>query len=185
MLRDQVIKNRSYRRFHEDERIGRDALLELVDMARNTPSGANRQPIKYKLITDKAECEAVFPFIGWAGYLKDWPGPEPGERPSAYIVMATDASANAAVDEGIAGQTILLGAVEKGFGGCFLGNINKEKIAETISLPEGMKIDYLIALGKPKETVILEDIVNDDIKYYRDPDGVHHVPKRRLEDILL
>ena len=99
--------------------------------------------------------------------------------------MATEKDANAAIDEGIAGQTILLGAVEKGLGGCFLGNIKREEIARIIALPENMKIDYLIAIGKPKETVVLEDVKEDDIKYYRDEEGVHHVPKRTMEDILL
>ena len=184
-LYDLVINNRSYRRFYEDVKIDREILIELIDMARNTPSAANNQPIRYKIINDKEECARIFPYIGWAGYLKDWPGPVEGERPSAYIVMATAAEANATIDEGIAGQTILLGAVDKGFGGCFLGNIQKEKIAEIISLPGNMKADYLIALGKPKETVVLEDIKDNDVKYYRDGNGVHHVPKRTLEEVLL
>ncbi|MCR5324501.1 MAG: nitroreductase family protein [Lachnospiraceae bacterium] len=185
MLHDLVLKNRSYRRFYEDVAIDRETLIELVDMARNTPSAANKQPIRYKIVNDKAGCDKIFPNIGWAGYLKDWPGPEEGERPAAYIIMAVSADANATIDEGIAGQTILLGAVEKGLGGCFLGNIKKDRIAECISLPANMKIDYVIALGKPKETVVLEDIKDDDIKYYRDEEGVHHVPKRTLEQVLL
>ena len=184
-LRDYVLRNRSYRRFYQDIEISRDILLELVDMARNTPSAANNQPIRYKIINDREGCAQLFPYIGWAGYLKEWPGPEEGERPSAYIVMASASDANAVIDEGIAGQTILLGAVEKGFGGCFLGNIRKENIAELISLPRNMKIDYVIALGKPKETVVLEDIKDNDVKYYRDEEGVHHVPKRTLEQVLL
>ncbi len=185
MLLELVLKNRSYRRFYENERVDDETIRELINMARNTPSAANLQPIRYKIITEKAMCEKLFPCLGWAGYLKDWDGPEEGERPAAYIVMATDEKANATIDEGIAGQTILLGAVEAGLGGCFLGNIQKEQIASIIALPEGMKIDYVIALGKPKETIVLEDIRDNDVKYYRDPDGVHHVPKRTLDEVLL
>ena len=185
MLSELVLKNRSYRRYYENERVDEEVLRKLIDMARNTPSAANLQSIRYKLITDTAMCEKLFPYLGWAGYLKDWDGPEEGERPAAYIVMATDEKANATIDEGIAGQTILLGAVEAGLGGCFLGNIRKEQIAKLISLPEGMKIDYVIALGKPKEAVVLENIRDNDVKYYRDADGVHHVPKRTLDEVLL
>lgn len=185
MLKDLVLKNRSYRRFYEDVVINRETLLELIDMARNTPSAANNQPIRYKIVNDPEGCAQLFPLIGWAGYLKEWPGPGEGERPSAYIVMASSVEANATIDEGIAGQTILLGAVEKGLGGCFLGNIRREQIAGIISLPEGLKIDYVIALGKPKETVVLEDIKDNDIKYYRDENAVHHVPKRTLEQVIL
>ena len=185
MLYELVLKNRSYRRFYENERIEDEALMKLVDMARNTPSAANKQSIRYKIVTDREMCEKIYPYLGWAGYLKDWDGPEEGERPAAYIIMATEQSANATIDEGLAGQTILLGAVELELGGCFLGNIKKEQIAEVISLPAGMKIDYVIALGKPKETVVLEDIRDNDIKYYRDAEGVHHVPKRTLKEVLL
>ncbi len=184
-LKDYVLKNRSYRRFHQDVEIDRDTLLELIDMARNTPSAANNQPIRYKIVNDQDNCGKLFPYIGWAGYLKDWPGPEEGERPSAYIIMASSLDANATIDEGIAGQTILLGAVEKGFGGCFLGNIRKDMIAKVIDLPENMKVDYVIALGKPKETVVLEDMKDNDVRYYRDENRVHHVPKRTLEQVLL
>ena len=186
MIKELAKKNRSYRRFYENKKITEDELKELVDTGRNTPSAANRQPVRYKLVCDEVMNEKVFECLGWAGYLKDWAGPVKGERPSAYIIMATDKNAKAECDEGSIGQTILLAAVEKGMGGCFLGNVNRAKLAGVIGLSDDMKIDYCIALGYPKEEVVLEDIpAGGDIKYYRDANQVHHVPKIKLDDLIL
>lgn len=90
MIKELAKKNRSYRRFYENKKITEDELKELVDTGRNTPSAANRQPVRYKLVCDEVMNEKVFECLGWAGYLKDWAGPVKGERPSAYIIMATD-----------------------------------------------------------------------------------------------
>ena len=123
----------------------------------------------------------------WAGYLPDWNGPEEGEKPAAYIVILTDKenSAYAHFDTGIASQTILLGAVEKGFGGCVVGSVDKEKLNGIFHYPENLEIILVIALGKPKEKVVLEDIKNNDIKYWRDEYAIHHVPKRTLKEIVI
>lgn len=186
MVKELVRKNRSYRRFYGEKKIERSTLEELVDIARNTPSGANRQPILYKLVCDETMNAAVYDCLGWAGYYKDWDGPMEEERPSAYIIMVTERNVNPQWDEGIAGQTILLAAVEKGLGGCFIGNLQKEKLSDVLSLPENLKVDLCLALGYPKEEVVLEEIPGDgDIRYYRDAHQVQHVPKKKLEDIIL
>ena len=67
-------------RFYENKKITEDELKELVDTGRNTPSAANRQPVRYKLVCDEVMKEKVFECLGWAGYLKDWAGPVKGER---------------------------------------------------------------------------------------------------------
>lgn len=185
-LKNLVLKNRSYRRYYQEKTISMDTLRELVDMARNTASGANRQPLRYKLVNEPDQAEKVFECLAWAGYYKDWPGPVEGEHPSAYILVITTDGCNAPWDEGIAAQTLLLGAVKKDLGGCILANIDRVKLAKNMQLPEGYKIDLCIALGYPKEKVVLEDVsAESDIKYYRDKDQVQHVPKKRLEEILL
>lgn len=187
MLKDLVKKNRSFRRFYEDTPISRRQLEELVDLARCTASGANRQALRYVLSADTALNEKIFPQLAWAGFFKDWDGPEKGERPAGYIILVQQESFKAMpVDTGIAAQTILLGAAEAGFGGCMLANIQREKLKTVLKLPADTEILLVIALGKPREKVVLEEIPADgDTKYYRDADGTHHVPKHRLEDIIL
>lgn len=188
MLYDLVLKNRSYRRFYEDVPISLDTLRELVNLARLTASARNMQPLKYVLCCDRATNAAIFSTLAWAGYLTDWPGPVEGERPSAYIVVLGDKtlSQSFGVDHGIAMQTILLGATEKGLGGCMIGSIQREKLRQILNIPEQYEILNVVALGKPKETVVIDPVGPDgNIKYWRDKDQVHHVPKRSLAELII
>ena len=188
MLRDLIIKNRSYRRFYQDVTVECATLQELVDLARLSASGSNLQALKFMLSCDADKNATIFACLGWAAYLKDWPGPAEGERPSAYIVILGDKeiSSSFGVNPGIAAQSILLGATEKGLGGCIIGSIQKPELAQVLNLSPRFEILLVLALGKPKETVVLEALGPDgDIKYWRDSDGVHHVPKRSLDDIII
>ncbi|HNX26711.1 MAG TPA: nitroreductase family protein [Phycisphaerae bacterium] len=186
MIAELVKKNRSYRRFAQNSAISHQTLVELVDLARNSASAANLQPLKYFISCDPATNEKIFPTMFWAGYLKDWDGPDDGERPAGYIVLLGDTTISQKCDwdAGIACQSILLGAVEKGFGGCILGSINRNKLREVLRIPDYLEIVLIIALGKPVESVTLETAQDGQIKYYRDDSATHHVPKRPLEEIL-
>ncbi|MBP2630268.1 MAG: nitroreductase [Firmicutes bacterium] len=188
MFKELVMKNRSYRRFFEEEKITQDTLLKLVEYARLVPSGANKQALKYYIASEEKHNQQIFETLGWAGYLKDWQGPVVGERPAAYIILVQDSSYKMATsfDAGIVAQTILLGATELGLGGCMIGNIQAEKLKEVLNLAENLEIVLVIALGKPKESVVIEKMdAKDDIKYWRDEKQIHHVPKRNLDDIII
>ncbi len=186
MLHDLVLKNRSYRRFDESFEISEDILRELCSYARITPSGANRQFFKFCLTPSGEECEKVFPTLAWAGYIKDGT-PSVGERPSAYITIVNDNTLGTGntIDIGIMAQTILLRAVELGLGGCMLASIKRPELRDVLSLSENHEIMLVIALGKPIEEVVLETAVDGDIKYWRDENRVHHVPKRPLDELII
>ncbi|HDR90756.1 MAG TPA: nitroreductase family protein [candidate division Zixibacteria bacterium] len=188
MLKDLIRKCRSVRRFHGDKEITRDALMELVDIARLSPSAANLQPLKFIISADPERNEMIFKHLRWAGYLKDWQGPSQEERPVGYIIILGDKeiSENVKWDHSIAAMSIVLGATEKGFGACIFASVDKEALREDLNIPERFDVLLAIAFGYSKEEVVLESVGKDgDIKYYRDSDGVHHVPKRTLEDIIL
>jgi len=188
-FQELVAATRSVRRFHEQRPVSLAALRELVDLARQTASAANAQPLQYILCADAALNEQIFSRLVWAAALKDWPGPASGERPAAYIVVCVDAQtkeANARVDAGIACQTILLGARARGLGGCMLGAVDRQRLRGDLDIPENMNILYVLALGEPKEQVVLEPLPKDgSVKYWRDAQGVHHVPKRALAEVIL
>ncbi len=187
-LKDLLLKNRSYRRFYQNEEITIHQLRELIDLARLSPSGGNLQPLKYFLSNTAEKNEVIFASLAWAGHLKEWPGPEKGEQPSAYIIILGDSSIKTQVknDQGIAAQSIILGAVEMGLGGCIIGSVKREKLRDALGIGSHYEILLVIALGKPKETVVIENL-NDagDIRYWRDENQVHHVPKRSLDDLIL
>ncbi|OPY77148.1 MAG: nitroreductase A [Syntrophorhabdus sp. PtaU1.Bin058] len=187
MIYDVIKKSRSYRRFYQDRSIPENTLRDLVELARLSPSAANLQPLKFVLSYTPDRNSLIFPCLAWAGYLKDWDGPKEGERPSAYIMILGDTgiTSNFSVNHGIAAQSILLGATEMGYGGCIIGSIQREKLRTQLAIPQHLEILLVIALGVPKETVILEEVRDGDIKYWRDKDGVHHVPKRSLSDLIL
>lgn len=186
MIRELIQKNRSYRRFDEKVKITADQLAKWVELARFSASGRNMQPLKYVLCTKDETTDKVFPLIGWAGYLTHWKGPVKGERPTAYIAVLHDKSLSDGYfcDDGIAMQSILLGAVEDGFGGCIIGSFNKRKVKKLLELPDYVETLWLIALGKPAELSVIDDVANGDIKYWRGDDEVHHVPKRSLDELI-
>ena len=188
MLKDLVRTNRSYRRFYQETSVDENTLRDLVDLARLSASGANRQPLKYVLSCTPERNALVFPHLAWAGYLSDWDGPVEGERPSAYVIVLgdTEISQSFGIDHGIASQSILLGAAELGLGGCIIASVQREALREAMGIDPRYKILHVLALGKPKETVVIEAVGMDgNIKYWRDSQQVHHVPKRALDDILV
>lgn len=188
MIKDLIVKNRSYRRFFQDHEIDIETLKGLVDLARLSASAGNQQPLKYILSCDARKNALVFQQLSWARLIEGWAGPEEGERPSAYIVIVHDKDINypIRVDHGIVSQSILLGATEIGLGGCIFGSVNRDQLRQTLSIPEQYDILLVLALGKPKENVVIDPVGKDgSTKYWRDDQQVHHVPKRSLEDIII
>jgi nitroreductase len=188
MLKDLIYKNRSYRRFYQDDMIKPETLRELVDLARLSASASNLQPLKYILSCDPQINDLIFPQLAWAGYLKDWPGPKEGERPSAYIIILGDKSIHHSFgcDHGIAAQNIMLGAVEKGLGGCMISSIKRDQLRKILHISSNYELLLVLAIGKPKEKVVIETLdSSDSIKYWRDDNQIHHVPKRTLDEIIL
>ena len=186
-IKDLVTKTRSYRRFDEEFKIEYKTLESLVALARLSASGANKQPLKYLIVNTSERCQKVFPALSWAGYLTDWPGPDKGERPTAYIIILGDKliSDSFGIDHGIAAQNIMLGATEAGLGGCMISSMKMDDLMDEFGIPETFEVLLVLALGKPVEKVIIEDLKEDDIKYWRDSGKTHHVPKRSLKEIIV
>ena len=191
MLKDLVLKNRSYRGYDSAFRFKREELMELVHLTRYTASSVNEQPLKYYIACEKEEVDEILPLTMWAKALKDIQLPHPGMGPSAFIIICQDMNISSNTtrfqrDVGIVAQTILLGAVEKGLGGCMIGSFRKPELKKLLSLPEHIEPNLVLALGRPAEKIVLTEVGEDgDTAYYRDENDVHYVPKRRLEDLIL
>jgi nitroreductase len=187
MIQDLVRRTRSCRRFRE-EPIAEGLLRSLVDLARLSASAANLQPLKYLLSCEKEMNEIIFPELKWAGYMKDWDGPVEGERPSAYIIVLGDReiAESFGCDHGIASQNIILGATEMGLGCCIIASVNRDNLRKALTIPGRFEILHVIALGRPGERIVIEEMgEGGDIEYWRDESGIHHVPKRALDDIII
>ncbi len=191
MFKDLVVKSRSYRGYDESRRISREELMELVDCARFAPSSVNGQPFQYLLVYEKEDVDRLQPLTGWARALPDMKLPHPGKCPAAFIVICQntewDPNLNRYLrDVGAVAQTMLLAATDMGLGGIMIGNFSPAKVSEAMNLPETIVPMLVVAFGKPDETIVLKEIeTGESIKYYRDEQDVHYVPKRKLKDIVI
>jgi len=186
-LKELISKTRSYRRFDESYQIESKTIESLIDLARLSASGANKQPLKYMYFNTPQNCQKVFPYLAWAGYLTEWAGPDKGERPTGYIIILGDKKISEifGIDHGIAAQSIMLGATDAGIGGCIIASIKRDELSNEFSIPDNFEILLVLALGKPIENVIIENIKNEDVKYWRDENNNHHVPKRSLNELIV
>jgi nitroreductase len=188
MIRDLILKNRSFRRYCQDYEVSIDTLKELVDLARLAGSSGNRQSLKYLLINDPLKNTIIFSTVfSWAT-LVEANRPKSEEKPAAFIIILGDKEISEffGCDYGIAAQNILLGAVEKGLGGCMLAGIDKDALRKSLNIPARFEILLVVALGKPDETIILESLEpGSDTHYWVDRNKVNHVPKRSLEEIIV
>ena len=187
-IEETLTKTRSYRRFYQEKAVTQEQLSALIRCASLTPSGGNKMPLKYITSRSPESNRLIFDCLGWAAYLPDWPGPEEGERPAAYLVMLRDSSiAKAtATDEGLQAMAVMLAATEAGLGGCIMANIQREKLAAALGISQPYEIALVLALGYPKESVVIEEVGKDgNVKYWRDGNKVHHVPKRTAQELLL
>lgn len=191
-MKNLVRQTRTVRRFQEDKPLALETLHDLIDLARLSGSARNAQALKYMIINEMQQRQDLFPLLAWAGYLPHWPGPAAGERPPTYILCLLDATqqkgplTEAHFDLGIASQNLLLGAAEQGVYGCRIGAFVPAKVQQLFNLPQQYSVLLVLALGYPAETVVLEEVGEDgDIRYWHDGQGIHHVPKRRLADVLV
>jgi nitroreductase len=188
MIEDLIRRNRTCRRFRGEKALGEEAMRSLVELARLSASSGNAQPLKFILSCDAQRNELIFPCLQWAYYLEDWDGPEPEQRPSGYIVILgdTNIAKNYEIDTGIAAQSIVLGAAMQGLAGCMFGSVDAGRLRKALDIPDHLDVALIIALGEPAEEIVLEETGPDgDIRYWRDEQGVHHVPKRPLDELII
>ena len=181
-----VEEARSCRRF-KPEPLSEDFMSDLVKIARVCPSTRNSQPLKYITMEKKDLCDDIFPHLRWAGALKDWDGPAEGERPTGYffIILDKTIAKSAGQDIGIVAQTLQLYASSRGMGCCMLGAFVRDRITEILELEDDYELQLILALGFPAEIRKVCDVNNGNISYYRDNKGIHHVPKRKVEDLII
>ncbi len=190
MFKELVAMNRSYRGYDSSYVVGKDVLEELVDLTRYCASNSNRQVFKYKLVYEADDVSTTIDNIEFAKNLDNIDLPKKGKEPTAFIIMCIDDSTQRYInhyqkDIGICTQTILLGACEKGLGGCMVGNFSPARLKEELKIDKDLYPVFVIAIGKPDEKIEIVEVVNDDIDYYRDENDVHYVPKRKLSDIIV
>ena len=184
-LYEMIISRRSIRQF-EPRPIPQDVLRDVVNAGRLAPSAANRQPLEFIVVDDEGKKKEIFPCLKWAGYIAPEGNPKPGQEPQAYIAVIVNTTIREKGfewDSGAAIENMILAAWEKGVGSCWIISMDKDRVEESLGVPDSHKVDSMVALGYPAETPMTED-VTDSIKYWKDETGRLHVPKRRLSDVI-
>lgn len=183
-----VTTARSVREFKQEQPVAPALLLELIEVVRLAPSAANLQPLKYLIVSESERCESIFPTLSWASALTEWSGPAEGKRPAAYIIMIQDMeiSSRPFYDIGVSAATLHYAAAAHGLGSCILMSIDKRELCSILQLEDRYSIEAVLALGYPDQTIAIEPLKSGrSVNYYRTKDGVHHVPKRSMKDILI
>ncbi len=185
-LKQLFLEARSYRRFKQNIKISTNELKEILALIRYTPSPMNMQPLKFILINNEETNEKIFEYLKWAAFLPDWNGPVEGEKPAAYIIILgeTEKSKFIGWDYGIALQTLILGAMEKGIGACAIASSDKKQVRKVLEIDDKYELAAVVAFGKPAEKVVIDDMREEEYKYWRDNQDIHHVPKRTLDSLI-
>ena len=177
-------KNRSYRGYDHQRIVGENELKQIVSSTTLAASGMNKQRLRYRLVTGE-DAAKVLPHITLGAALPEEHLPHKGEEPQAFIIVCATEPENKVIDIdlGIAAQTMLLKATEMGLGGIFILNFRAAAIREALDLPSQPLA--VIAVGKPSEKIFLLPVdAGADLNYYR-RDGIHYVPKLKVEDLLI
>jgi nitroreductase len=184
-LYDLIVSRRTIRQFGQQS-LASDSLEKMVNAARLAPSAANRQPLEFILVSEPEVRSRLFPLLKWAGYITPRGNPQPGQEPTAYIVVLVSTSIREKGyewDTGAAVENIILTAWEEGIGSCWLASIDRQAIGELLQVPSTFKIDAVIALGYPAEQPVVEDL-DGSVEYWKDESGRLHVPKRKLDSVI-
>ncbi|MDY0191522.1 MAG: nitroreductase family protein [Desulfuromonas sp.] len=189
-FRGLIEKTRNYHYFVESEKVTEEVLRELVDLARLAPSTSNlnMQPLRFLISCEEERNNKIFDTLSWQGYLRGWGGPIKGVKPTGYIIILGDKTvcSSYVADQGIAAQSILLGASYLGLGGCIAAKVQRRKLREELDLPTRYEILLVVAIGKPGEKIILEaQEAGSDGYGWHDEKGNYHLPKRSLDSVIL
>lgn len=187
-----ITEARTCRRYDQSRELPPGTLPWLVDCARLSPSGANMQGLRFAIIGSPAKRAEFFPHLLWAAYLKDWPGPAEGERPTGYVVILAPTGEDGKISPinninvGIVAQSMQLAAWSKGIGACMFGGYNAKAVMGMLPMPEKYGLGLVLAFGYAREERRIVPVGADgDIKYFRDPGGVHCIPKYELKDLVI
>lgn len=189
---EAVIKRRSIREF-KDIPVAYDVLEKCVNAARLAPTAGNCQLCEYIIVDDEQLLPQVFDTVGsWFGVPRPKDGWPPGRRPKAYIISLINSSLEAELggsrrdtgyDVGMAVENMALVALEEGLGSCAITGFRRGRLKQVLRIPDKYEIALVLALGFPDESPVLE-VATDSVKRWLDSEGVRHIPKRKLEDII-
>ncbi len=184
-LNQLFLRNRSYRGYDKQRVVTQEELRRIINVNTRIPSARNQQCLRFRPVIAE-EADKILPFIRLGGALPELHLPFKGTEPNAYIIICSTVPEDrwVSIDLGISAQSMLLKATEMGLNGICIGAFNASMLVEKLSLPYSPLL--IIAIGKGKEDIrIVEVSESDNHAYYRTPEGIHYVPKLKLDDLIV
>lgn len=189
---EAVTKRRSIRRF-ENIPVAYGILEKCVNGARLAPSSWNHQVCEYIIVDDERLLYQVLNSLkGWGGKTRPEEGWPREFGPRAFIItlfnktlekeLGAERTAGS-LDAGLATENILLTAMSHGLGSCPTRSFEEDKLKKLLNIPDKYDIAFVVALGYPDESPV-EETFTDSLDHQVDGQGVRHVPKRKLKDIM-
>lgn len=184
-MQEVIRARRSIRRFQRKP-VPEAVMLDLLEAARLSPTGTNAQPLRFIGIRSADLCSALFAHLRWAGYIPDGSASPTAEtQPAAYVVLLVDKSIRPQADNdaGAAAMSMMLSAQAHGVASCWLGSVDRPKVAALLDLDTGrFQVHTVLALGYPAQTSRAVPAVDGNLKYYLEAPDQLCVPKRPPED---
>jgi len=178
---------RSYRKF-EQKPVPEEVLRDILEAARLSASGGNKQPLRYIVINDSSKLDSVLQYLTWAGQIpKEIGWPKDNEKPVLYIAVIENVkeSPYSETDAGIADANMTLAAWSHGVGSCIICACNKPKLEELFGLGENQRLHSIVAFGYPSHKSTVVDPGDDGkLNYYVDEEKNFYVKKRKIEDAV-
>ena len=182
---DMIAGRRTIRSF-KPEPVTRELLERFVNVGRLAPSAANLQPLEFIVVDETGPKAEIFCCLKWAAYIAPAGDPQPGKEPAAYIVTLANSKVREKMfeyDIGAAMENMTLAALAEGVGSCWMLSIDRDKLRAVLGVPEGYRIDSVLALGYPAEEPAAE-VMGESCRYWKDAEGRLHVPKRSLASVI-
>lgn len=150
----EVIKTRRSIRSYADTPIPDDVLGRVLDAARVAPSGSNRQPWRFIVVTDPDLKQAIVPII----QNQPWVATAPaiivacgcnihynrGDWMGDYAVI---------LDVALAMDHLILAARAEGLGTCWIGSFSNDQAKALLGVPADWQVVGFTPLGYPKGEV--------------------------------
>lgn len=179
-----LARNRSHRGYDAGFKVRADQLRRIIGVNTRIPSAMNRQLLRFRPVLSD-EAPEVLKHLRMGAALPELHLPLAGTEPNAFIVICSAAGEDRYVDIdlGISVQSMLLKAVEMGLNGLCIGSFDREAVRRALGLEH--KPLFILAIGRGAERIETVDIGADESRAYYRRDGVHYVPKLRLDDLIL
>jgi nitroreductase len=153
----EVVRTRRSVRAYRPDPVSQDVLARVLDAARIAPSGSNRQPTRFIVVSNEETKQKLIPMCHNQAFI--------ATAPIAVVACGSDIKYNRGewmeryamiVDVAIAVDHLTLAARAEGLGTCWIGSFNNDQLKEFFSLPEDVDVVALTPLGYPEGDAFTE-----------------------------